>query len=303
MGESARVLSPSVAPAAQAAARRPRWGLVAAEALLVLAAVYFLLPVYWLLISATKSDTELFAGSGLLPGERFALVHNVVQVVTYSGGIFLRWILNSVLYSGIVAVLGTVISGMAGYVLATTTFPGKRLILIAILTSLMIPAAALVVPTFLLDHALHLLNTYFGVILPLLASPFGVFFMYVYLGSAVARDILDAARVDGASEWRILWSIVPYQALPGAATLALILFIGTWNNFFLPLVVLNNDNLFPVSLGLSVWNATAGAATEGHAVYSLVITGALLSVVPLVVAFVLARRYIIRGLSFSGLVF
>jgi multiple sugar transport system permease protein len=279
-----------------------RLGTALLQVVLGVMAVYFLLPVYWLLVSATKSDTALFAGSGLWLSAHLALGENLADLFSQSGDIFLRWIANSIFYSGSVAVLGTALAGMTGYALSMFEFRGKSGILYGILTSLMVPSAALVVPIFLMDHALHLINTYWGVILPLAASPFGAFFMYVYMRGAIPPELLDAARVDGASEWRTMWSIVPHLVSPGLATLLLLLFIGTWNNFFLPLVVLSNENIFPVSLGLSVWNATAGAASEGHAVYSLVITGALVSVVPLVLLFFVARRYIMRGLAFGGLV-
>jgi len=268
--------------------------------LALIVAVYFILPLYWLFISSTKSTTDLFSTSILALPQHLNIGANLHQLSTYQGGIYWRWFLNSLIYSGGTSVLGTLISAMAGYAIAKYSFRFQGPLLSIIVGGLAIPGAALTIPVFLLVKQLGLINSYAGVILPLLASPFGVYFLSVYIRGAIPNELLDSGRVDGASDFRIFWSIAIPIIQPGLITLFLLSFIGIWNNFFLPLVILSNQNLFPVTLGLDLMLSSLNDNSTGQPLYTVLIMGSALSVLPMLVLFPWLRRYITSGISVGG---
>ena len=272
----------------------------ASMTLFVLMAMYFLFPLVWLMVSATKDTHQLFKLGVFSTPTHLRLFYNLHWLFTYGGDIYLRWFANSVGYSGTVAILATLISAMLGYALAKYDFWGKRIVFSVVLAGLMVPVAVLTIPIFLLEDHIGMINSYLGVILPMLVSPFGVYFMYVYTRSAVPTELLEAGRVDGARDFFIFFRIVVPVILPGLVTLILINFVGSWNNFFLPLVLLNNPKLFPVTLGLESWAANLNAV-GAIPLYPLVITGAFLSVLPMLVLFPILRRYINIGLTSGGI--
>ncbi|WP_304459720.1 carbohydrate ABC transporter permease, partial [Alicyclobacillus sendaiensis] len=225
---------------------------VVVMAFLVVVAIYFLVPVVWLIIASTKTQTELQStGIFSLPRD-IHLIQNIQLLFQYNNGVFARWFINSIIYSGGVAVLTCLVSAMAGYALAKFDFRGREVLFYVILASMMIPGTVATIPLFVIEQPLHLVNTYFGVILPLIASPFGVYFLRIYIRDVVPNEMLEAAKVDGASEQAIFWRIVLPVVRPAIVTLLLISFIGTWNNFFLPLVLLHNQSLYPLPVGVDV---------------------------------------------------
>jgi multiple sugar transport system permease protein len=165
----------------------------------------------------------------------------------------------------------------------------------------MVPNTALAIPTYLLLSKVGLVNTPLAIILPSLVTPFGVYLMRVYAEQALPDDLLDAARVDGASEWRIFWSIALRLLAPGFVTVLLLSFVGTWNNFFLPLVVTNNPAYYPLTVGLANWNQLAQGFSGSRILYTLVVTGSLISVIPLMIGFLFLQRYWQGGLTFGSL--
>ncbi len=165
----------------------------------------------------------------------------------------------------------------------------------------MVPATALAVPTYLLLSKIGLINTPLAVILPSLVSPFGVYLMRVYAEQAVPDDLLDAARVDGAGELRIFWSVALRILMPGFVTVLLLVFVGTWNNYFLPLLVLSNPSFYPLTVGLANWNQQASAGGGSQLLYTIVVTGSLVSIVPLIVGFLCLQRYWQSGLTFGSM--
>lgn len=289
------------APQWAAARRRLAWQRRLVGSALLMMAGYMLLPLAWLVVASTKGNQTLYTTPGFWFGPHLQIVDNVSWLLSYQDGIFPRWALNSVIYAVVTASLSTLLSAMAGFVFATYDFVGKRALFLLILGSLMVPTAALVLPIFLVVKVLGLINTYAGVILPLLANPFGVYFMRTYMGGAIPPELLDAARVDGATELRVFTGMVLRLVAPGLWTLFLLTFVGVWNNFLLPLVILSDDQLFPLTLGLAVWNSTANATGSGQPLYPLVITGALISIVPLIVLFLYVRRAIISGIMLGSL--
>jgi multiple sugar transport system permease protein len=152
----------------------------------------------------------------------------------------------------------------------------------------------------LLLSKVGLINTPLAVILPSLVSPFGVYLMRIYAEQALPDEILDSARVDGAGEMRIFWSVALRILAPGFVTVLLFAFVGTWNNYFLPLLVLSKPDLYPLTVGLASWNAQASANGGAQVLYTLVVTGALVSIAPLIAAFLFLQRYWQSGLTFGS---
>ena len=258
--------------------------------------LYALLPLFWLVVNSTKTQSALFSTFGLWFGGKFALWSNIHQVFTYDNGIFVRWFGNTVLYVVAGAGGATVLATLAGYGMAKFDFPGKRAVFAIVLGAVAVPGTALAVPTFLLFSHLHLTNTPWAVILPSLVSPLGFYLIWVYASEAVPTEVLEAARIDGAGEFRTFFVISSRLLAPGMVTVLLFTVVATWNNYFLPLIMLSDPNWYPLTVGLNNWNMQAATA-GGQVVYNLVITGSLLTVIPIMAAFLYLQRYWRSGLA------
>ncbi|WP_405534924.1 carbohydrate ABC transporter permease [Streptomyces sp. NBC_00075] len=263
---------------------------------------YFLLPLFWLLIASTKSTQDLINSFGLWFSDAPQLLTNIRDTFTQDDGVFLHWLLNTLLYAGVSAVGAALLAAAAGYGFAKFRFRGNGAAFNLVLGAVMVPATALAIPTYLLFAKVGLVNTPWAIILPSLVSPFGLYLMRVYAQDAVPDSILEAARMDGAGEFRIFFQIVLRLLAPGLVTVLLFTLVATWNNYFLPLIMLNDSSLYPITLGLSSWAAQAqnGGAGASSDMLALVVTGSMISVVPLVVAFLLLQRYWQSGLATGG---
>lgn len=263
---------------------------------MVLMALYALLPLFWLLINATKEQGDLFTTFGLWFGDGFHLWDNIVETFTYRDGIFLRWLGNTLLYVVVGAGGATVLATMAGYGMAKYNFTGRKALFAVILGAVAVPGTALAVPTFLMFSQLGLANSPWAVIIPSLVSPFGLYLMWTFAADAIPTELLEAARMDGAGEFRTFFTISMRLLAPGIVTVVLFTVVATWNNYFLPLIMLSDPAWYPLTVGLNQWNNQAmGAAAEP--IYNLVITGSLLSIIPIVVAFLVLQRFWQSGLS------
>ena len=267
---------------------------------MLLCVAYFLLPLWWIAVASTKSNADLFSSFGLWFADDFNLLTNLEDVFSSQGGVFATWLRNSVLYAVVSAVGAAVLATMAGYAFAKFRFPGSTVLFSIILGAIMVPMTALAIPTYLLFSEVDLVNTMWAVILPSLVSPFGVYLMRVYAAGAVDSSLLEAARVDGAGEVRIFLSVVLRLLAPGFVTVLLFQLVATWNNYFLPLIMLNSSELYPLTVGLAQWQATSMAGSGSQALFSTVITGAMVSIIPLVVAFLFLQRYWQSGLTTGG---
>ncbi len=260
---------------------------------------YFLLPLYWLVVASTKSNADLFSSFGLWFAD-FNLIDNIKGVFSYQDGVFLRWMLNSFIYAIVSAVGASFLATAAGYALAKYKFPGSNAIFSIILGAVMVPVTALAVPTYLLFARAGLTDTYLAIILPCLVSPFGVYLMRVYAADAVDTALLESGRVDGVGELRIFFSVAFRLLIPGAVTVLLFALVATWNNYFLPLIMLNSAEKFPLTVGLALWQQSAAGGSGSQAMFSTVITGSLISIIPLVIAFLFLQRYWQSGLAAGG---
>ncbi|MFJ1761232.1 carbohydrate ABC transporter permease [Amycolatopsis sp. NPDC088138] len=258
--------------------------------------LYTLVPLLWLVINATKTQDALFSSSGLAFGGPFALFDNIGETFTYDNGIFLRWLGNTLLYVGVGAGGATILATAAGYGMAKYRFPGRKAVFAVVLGAVAVPGTALAVPTFLMFSKLGLTNTPLAIIIPSLISPFGLYLIWVYATDAIPDELMEAARIDGAGELRIFFTVTLRQLVPGIVTVALFTMVSTWNNYFLPLIMLSEPKWYPLTVGLNQWSAQASGA-GARPVFNLVLTGSLLTIIPLVVAFLLLQRFWQSGLS------
>lgn len=215
---------------------------------LVVGLLYFLAPIYWLLVSSTKSNGDIVSTNGWWFGAN-NIAANYSALMGWTQNMFWRWVANSLFYSTVSGVIGTVVAVAAGYGLAKFTFPGRGAIQVCIMAGLLLPIALLTIPLYSLFHSIGLTNTMWAVIIPSCVSPFGVFLGRVYAQS-VPDEIIESARLDGAGELRIFAVIVMKLLAPAMVTIFLFIFVTTWNNFLLPLMMLNSPELKPVTLGL-----------------------------------------------------
>ena len=267
--------------------------------IMFLCLLYFLIPLYWLLVASTKSNDDLFSTFGLWFAN-FNLPDNLKNVFTVQDGVFSRWMVNSLFYSVTSAVGATLLASAAGYAFAKYKFPGGNALFSIILGAIMVPTTALAIPTYLLFARAELTDTYWAIILPSLVSPFGVYLMRVYAADAVDYSLIEAARVDGVGELRIFFQVAFRLLMPGAVTVFLFSMVATWNNYFLPLIMLNTPEKFPITVGLAQWQATSSAGSGGQALFSTVITGSFVSIVPLILAFIFLQRFWQSGLASGG---
>ncbi|UXY24247.1 carbohydrate ABC transporter permease [Streptomyces cynarae] len=289
-----------------AAARAPRVkssarGRVTVNAVMVAMILYFLMPFWWLVVAATKNNDALFSTAALWFHSPGSFFDNVQQLFTYDDGEYLRWMGNTVIYAGVSGVGATAVATLAGYAFAKYRFPGRNLLFSSLLGAIMVPATALAIPTYLLLSKVALTNTMWAVILPSLLNPFGVYLVRVYVQESLPDELLEAARVDGAGEMRVLFNVALPTLKPALVTVLLFSMVGTWNNFFLPLVMLNNDKLFPLTVGLQSWYQGALIQSGANALFTLVIAGSLVAILPLIVAFLLLQRYWRGGLTVGSL--
>lgn len=259
-------------------------------------AIYCLFPFVYLLINATKSQADFTSTFGLWFGGEFNLWDNIVTVFTYQDGIFGRWFLNTILYVVVGAGGATLLAIMGGYALAKFRFPGRKAVFAIIIGSISVPGTALAVPQFLLFAQLGLTNTPWSMIIPSLISPFGLYLMWIFSEQAVPTELLEAARVDGAGEFRTFFQVSLPLLAPGIVTTSLFTIVATWNNYFLPLIMLKDADWYPLTIGLNQWKDQANTA-GGTAIQNLVITGSLITIIPLVIAFLLLQKYWQSGLA------
>jgi multiple sugar transport system permease protein len=264
-------------------------------------ALYCLLPIVWLVINATKSQQDFVSSFGLAFGDHFALWDNVVQVFTFQDGIFARWLLNTVLYVVVGALVSTFLAALGGYALAKHDFIGKRVFLLVVLGSISVPGIALAIPQFLLFAQLGITNTPWAILIPSFINPFGLYLMWVFSAQAVPDGLIEAARIDGAGEFRIFIQIAFPLLAPATVTVLLFSFVSIWNNYFLPLIMLKDPDWYPLTIGLNQWNKLGSTAGNSELIQNLVITGSLLTIIPLIIAFLSLQRYWQSGLALGAI--
>ncbi len=299
LSEKTRVADPS-SPRGQdnKAANRKRaggWGAIP-TLVLIAGAIYTLIPVVWIYMAASKTRAELFTTFTLAPGT--GLWDNLTELFRYQDGQYLTWIANSALYSIVGAALSTIVSAMAGYGLAKFSFAGKNTVFYAFFAGILIPGIVIAIPQYLLMAELGLSGSRWSVLLPSIISPFGIYLSWVFAGSAVPTQLLEAARVDGAGEMRIFTRVVLPLLTPGMVTVFLLQFVGTWNNFLLPFIMLTDQGKYPLTVGLYT---LLSKGSSQPVLYGVAITGAAVSIIPLVLMVMFLQRYWRLDLISGGL--
>ena len=264
--------------------------------LLAVICSYFIVPLWWLAVSTTKTQGELVLDSGLFSvSDQF--LANLTRLLARENGVYPRWLLNSLLYAGVGAAIGTVLAAAVGYALSKYRFRGREALFNLILAGVLVPPAALALPLFLMFARLGLTNSYWSVLLPSLVSPLGVYLARVSIDAAVPDEIVEAAHVDGAGGLRTFASIALPLMGPGLLTIFLFQFVAIWNNFMLPLIMLNDSRMYPVTLGLYNWN---GQFIQDPSLATSVLIGAFVSIIPVIVGFLMLQRFWSTGLTAGG---
>jgi multiple sugar transport system permease protein len=283
-------------------------GFVIRWAVLLLFALYFFIPIYWLVLATTKSAPELLELRPLAFGSFERLQEAWRRIIEYQDGEIFLWAFNSIKYVVWGLALSLAISIPAGYILAVARFKGRHLLLWLTLITMLLPPSALVLPMFMELNLFHLINTQWAVILPASFFPFGTYLTYIYYAASLPRDLLDAARVDGCSEVQLFWHIALPLASPLIGLLAFINFNTNWNNFYGPYVLLNDDRLFNLPVGLQQFVMATSALRPGFNPSPGVMEGyqqaeaalfGLMMVIPVAIVFLFAQRYVIGG-AFTG---
>jgi multiple sugar transport system permease protein len=290
---------------------RLRWttGAIAGRAGWLVAAgvflLFFALPIVWMLLATTKTDGQIIRGHPFAVGTWHDFTQAWDNLLNFQDGAILLWMKNSAVYAFGSLAITLVTAIPAGYGLALTQFAGRKLLLSTTLVVMIMPAAALVLPLYLEINAVHLTGTIWSVILPLSFYPFGVYLTYIYYSSTIPSDLLAAARLDGCSEWQVFTQIALPLARPIIALVSFFSFVGNWNNFFLPFVMLPDSQQYPVQVGLSnllsasaVFNTSAG--TENQILRPELALAALLTILPVLVVFLFSQRALLSGMLAGG---
>ncbi len=290
-----RVRPPRRMPRASRAA-----GQLPAGLLLLAFLVFFVLPVIWLLLAATKTDAQLVQDNPLSFGSWHALRLNWDALTGFQGDAILLWLRNSAVYAFAALVITLALGIPAGYALAMMEFRGRHALLVLTLVVMLMPATTLVVPLFLEVNEVHLIGTMWSVVLPYSFYPFGVYLTYIYFSTAMPRDLLAAARIDGCTEFGAFRRIALPLAAPVIALVGFFSFVANWTNFFLPYVMLPSSSQYPAQVGIALlvtdvpqFNPTAGSASVLRPELAL---ATLLAITPVLLVFLFAQRYLISGL-------
>jgi multiple sugar transport system permease protein len=265
---------------------------------LIVFTIYSVGPAWWLIVSATKSREQLYTTNGLVFAD-FKLFDNLVALFSYENGSFGLWLWNSVLYATVGSIGQTIVALAAGYGLAMYRYRGRGTSMAFLIGSFLIPGALLTIPAYLLFVQLGIFNTVWSMIIPAFFGPFSVYLAKVYTEGAVPAELLEAARIDGAGEYRTFFSIGLRLLTTAGATIFLLHFVGAWNSFYGPLIMLRDRDLWPVMLGLYSWLGR-GADSEID-VTTLVITGSLVATVPMMLLMIAMQRYWRTGVTMGSL--
>lgn len=256
-------------------------------------AVIFLFPFLWMVLSALKTDVQIFSYQAkFLPNP--PVWKNFITAWKYIP--LGRYYLNSIFVSGVIALSQVLTSAMAGYVFARLFFPYKNTIFILYLGTMMIPTQVTIIPLFMVMRRLGLIDTYAALILPFLAYPYGAFLLKQFF-STIPADLEDAARIDGYSRFRILFSIIMPLSKPALITLAMLSFMWSWNSFFWPLVVTNTSSKYTIQVGLAMLKNELAMSAE----WSMLMAATVITVLPVLIFLIITQKYIIKGISLTGL--
>ncbi len=266
-------------------------GQVAAIAILIVAALLSFLPLYWMVITALQQPTLTVQ----LPPEWFPKAPTWQNFAELFGRPLLgRWTLNSLIVAGGITLAQLFFSTMAGYAFAKKRFLGRGFLFWLYIGSMMVPGQVTLIPLYILMSRLHLISTYWGLVLPSISGPFGVFLMKQFMQS-LPSELIDAGRIDGCSEWGIYARIILPLAKPAIAVLGIFTFVGEWNEFLWPLVITNTSEMRTLQVGLALLQ------DEMPMAWGVLMAGATYAAIPMVIVFLSFQRYFLKGLTVGAL--
>jgi multiple sugar transport system permease protein len=272
-----------------------RWtrklGSGAATVLLVVLAIIWLLPLLWALDTSLKPEGETTAIPLSWLASHFTLVAYITTLATTSMG---RWYFNSALTSVIISIATVILASMAAFAFSRIPFRGRGILFWVILAGIMVPGQILIVPLFSMMESVRLVDTYWGIILPQIASPIAVFIFKQYF-DGIPHELEEAALMDGASRWRVYWQIWMPLAKPAIAAVAIFAFVFSWNNFLWPFIVITGNDMMTLPVGLSTVQTSFGIR------YAQIMATALLGGVPVLIVFLFFQRQIVQGIAGTGL--
>lgn len=268
----------------------------------VLFAIFTLIPIVWLIINSTKTQANIFETFGFwfaspfVFGRNFGLLFQNVD----GYGIYFQWFGNTVLYAVVGGGGATALAALAGDGFARFRFRGYRVLFYLVIAALLVPITAITLPLYLSYAKVGLINSIWGMVLPSMVSPVGVYLMKVFVEVSVPRELIDAARLDGAGEFKIFWRLALPLMVPGLMTVLLLSIVTVWNNYFLPLLIFSQNQLYPLTVGLGLWSERA--QNSGNAeLFPLVVLGGLVTIVPLIALFLILQRYWRSGLLLGSI--
>jgi multiple sugar transport system permease protein len=268
----------------------------------VLFSIFTLIPIAWIIINSTKTQANIFETFGFWFARPFSFFHNfslLFQNVDGYGTYF-RWFANTALYALAGGLGATALAAFAGYGFARFSFRSSRLLFYVVLAALLVPITAITLPLYLTYAKAHLINSIWGMILPSMVSPVGVYLMKVFVEVSVPRELIDAARIDGAGELRIFFRLALPLMVPGLMTVLLISIVTVWNNYFLPLIIFSQNQLYPLTVGIGLW--AQRAQNSGNAeLFPMVVIGGLVTITPLIALFLILQRYWRSGLLLGSI--
>jgi len=264
--------------------------------------VFTLIPLLWIVINSTKNQANIFESFGFWFAKPFQFFHNLYQLSqdVDGEGTYLQWMGNTAGYAALGGGGATVLSALAGYGFARYRFRGNRPLFFFVLSALLVPVTAITLPLYLVYAKAGLINSIWGLILPSLVTPIGVYLMRVYIAGSVPPELIDAARIDGAGEIRILLRLAVPLMVPGLLTVFLLNVVAVWNNYFLPLMIFSRSNLYPLTVGVGLWAQRVQGSGSTQLV-PLVVIGGLITIIPMVALFLLVQRYWRGGLLLGSI--
>jgi len=268
----------------------------------VLFALFTLIPILWMIINSTKTQANIFQSFGFWFASPFDFFHTFANLFrdVDGDGTYFRWLANTVVYSAVAGFGSTVLAALGGYGFARFEFRGARLFFAVVIAGLLVPITLVAVPLYLVYAKVHLINSIWGMILPSMVAPVGLYLMRTYVDLSIPRQLLDAARIDGASEARIFYRVALPLMVPGLMTVLLLSIATTWNNYILPLILFSSNNLYPATVGMGLWLQHAGNSGDAN-LFPLLVTGGLMTIIPMVALFAVLQRYWRGGLLLGGL--
>jgi multiple sugar transport system permease protein len=267
--------------------------------------LFFAIPIVWLLLATTRSAHGLITGNPLRPGSLGDLTANWNELFDFQDGAVAGWVVNSAEYALGALVIALIASIPAGYAMALTRFRFRRALLVLTLVVMLIPNTALVLPIFLELNVIGLIGSPLSVILPMSFFPFGVYLTYIYFATSIPRDLLAAARIDGCTELQVFTRVALPLARPIVALVAFFSFVQSWNNFFLPFVMLPSSDGYPVQVGLTALLAStpafnpSSAGTQSVQLPTLALA-TVISVLPVLIVFLFSQRFLVAGMTAGG---